>query len=159
MRNIVTAYVLVITRMLEAFRLISHGTDSDFGDAFKVLAGSASPDDPAAKLELARRQLLEALDAIDSLKMQYSHYRDRLDVVVKELSQKQLEYGDIVVINDSARRLLARDQGRLQDLLGITALRASRRGRIVGFASGVVASLVATAIAFGLQLAWRMWRE
>ena len=104
-----------------------------------------------AKIEKARTNMAEAVTALDDLRDQYTTEQDRLTKLLAEVKEKRAEYATATSDLVKTRELLQRDQDSLRRILGIN----DRRSKIVGFISGVLASLVATALWFLLPKLWQ----
>jgi hypothetical protein len=156
-------YFDAVTRIMEG---VGAGSGGAAGAALGNLVAqllapprSAPSIDPIRRLDVAKHHLMGAAQAVDRLKQQYERQRDRLDAVMTEIRRREDQFQDTVAKEETARRVLAEDQSRLQEILGITALQATRKGRVVGFVGGVMASLVATALWVVGAWLWASWRR
>lgn len=98
--------------------------------------------DTLRKIAAAQEHLGSATESIDAMKSEFSTEKQRLDKLLKEITEKRSEYEAAAAELDTARELLGKDRGQLRSVLGLD----ERRGRISGFVAGVVASLLATAL-------------
>ena len=96
------------------------------------------------KIAEAQESLSEGVAALDSLKADYGAERDRLtklmDDVKKKREECQTANQDLVLTQD----ILKEDRDRLKRILGVD----DTRSKIIGFVSGVLASLIAAGLWF-----------
>lgn len=145
--EIISIYIQIIERFA---RLL-------FGDAiFKIDVwpfspglGSSSENSYSTtlkKLDAAKQHMTEAVQALDALRGEYSEESTRLDGLISSVQEKKREYDQTKESLAETRGLLAKDQSALREALGIN----DRRSKIVGFVSGVFASLLATVLWFSV---------
>ncbi|WP_319521684.1 hypothetical protein [uncultured Desulfosarcina sp.] len=94
------------------------------------------------KINDAQTQFSEAVEAIELLKSEYLEENERLGNLMNEVKTKKAEYEKTSNKLDLTKDMLQKDQEALKKVLGID----ERRSKIAGFLSGVIASIVATAI-------------
>ena len=104
------------------------------------------------KIARAQENLTEAIAAIDDVKTKYTDEKTRLDELIAQVRIKRAEYERAAQDLVRTKELLAEDQERLRRLLGLN----DRRSKIVGFISGVLASLTTAVIWFVLPWLWRL---
>ncbi len=104
------------------------------------------------KIARAQENLTEAIAAIDDVKAKYTDEKKGLDELIGQVRLKRAEYELAAQDLVKTKELLAEDQERLRRLLGLN----DRRSKIVGFISGVLASLAAAAIWFVVPHLWRL---
>lgn len=100
-----------------------------------------------AKISLAQRNLADAVTAIDEVKGRYSDESFRLEQLMEDVQNKREEYRAATTDLAKTKELLTEDQEQLRRLLGVN----DRRGKFVGFASGIAASLIATGLVFAIR--------
>jgi hypothetical protein len=104
------------------------------------------------KIAKAQQNLAEAISAIDEVKTKYVDENQRLEEVVQQVRAKRAEYQQARLDLTTARALLAQDRETLRRSLGIN----DRRSKVVGFISGVLASLVAAVIWVAAPSLWKL---
>jgi chromosome segregation ATPase len=104
------------------------------------------------KIEKARENLTEAVTALDDLRDRYADEQERLTNLLNDVKQKRAEYAKATGDLTKTRELLRADQETLRRVLGIN----DRRSKIIGFVSGVLASLIATLLWFGGSKIWNL---
>jgi len=108
--------------------------------------------DPTAKLEAAAENVREALTALVEIKSVYLAEESRLNELLTSLREKQSELARLQASHEAAERLRQEDAHALRNVLGINELEgAVRSGKIAGFITGVLASLLASLIFLGGQ--------
>jgi multidrug efflux pump subunit AcrA (membrane-fusion protein) len=107
------------------------------------------------KLDTAKRNVTEALVALDRLRSEYSTEMVRLEKLITDTETKRTEYQSTLAQLKDTKNLLANDQAALREALGIN----DRLSKVVGFISGVFASLVATALWFAVPAVIRLLKE
>lgn len=101
------------------------------------------------KVEAAQEHLTDAIEAIDIIRDQVVSERSQLDVLLNEVEQKKTQYKEATSDLKTTKELLNHDQEKLRTALGVN----SSREKIIGFLSGIIASVLATAIwVFGSKL-------
>lgn len=101
------------------------------------------------KVELAQEHLTEAIAAIDVIREQVVSERGQLDSLLAEVEKKKQQYREATQDLETTQNLLEQDQDRLRTALGVN----TSKEKIVGFVSGVIASILATALwVFGTAL-------
>ena len=104
------------------------------------------------KIEKARENLTEAVTALDDLRDRYADEQERLTNLLNDVKQKRAEYDKATGDLTKTRELLRADQETLRRVLGIN----DRRSKIIGFVSGVLASLIATLLWFAGFKIWNL---
>jgi len=94
------------------------------------------------KVETAQEHLTDAIEAIDVIREQVVTERSQLDTLLSEVEQKKIQYKEATSDLKHTQQLLNQDQEKLRNALGIN----SSREKIIGFISGVIASLIAAII-------------
>ena len=113
----------------------------------------ASLDERIARIDAARSNLLEGLQAIDELKLAAQENKKELEdalaklrVLEKNKASAEEELGQI-------RRIASADIETFQKMAGVPSASKVKRERVVGFISGVLASIIASGIIFGVSYA------
>jgi len=162
--NLIVDYVGAVDALLTLLRryLGRHISAIRIGPVELNLRGTveASHAETFQKIEAARTHLADAVVALDKLKDQYAAEGDRLEQLLADIAAKRADYVAAVKDRDLAKTLLAADQERLQEVLGMERL---RQGKIAGFVGGVLASLLATAVWVWGPVLWKVavgiWRK
>ncbi len=102
------------------------------------------------KIEAAQRNLAEAVEALDSLKVEYLDENKRLGKLLDDVKKKREEYHDATRELDVIKNLTSEEREQLRRSLGFN----DRRSKIVGFIAGVLASLIATGLWVGIPKLW-----
>jgi len=94
------------------------------------------------KVETAQEHLTDAIEAIDVIREQVISERTQLDTFLSEVEHKKVQYKEATSDLKDTQQLLNQDQEKLRTALGIN----SKREKIIGFISGIIASLIAALI-------------
>lgn len=94
------------------------------------------------KVEIAQEHLTDAIEAIDVIREQVVSERKQLDILLAEVEKKRTQYNEATNDLQTTQQLLNQDQEKLRTALGVN----SSREKIIGFLSGIVASIIATVI-------------
>ena len=94
------------------------------------------------KVQTAQEHLTDAIEAIDIIRKQVILERTQLDTLLLEVENKKAQYNEASKDLKDAKQLLNQDQEKLRKVLGIN----SKREKIIGFISGIIASLIAALI-------------
>jgi len=94
------------------------------------------------KVETAQEHLTDAIEAIDIIHEQVISERTQLDTLLSEVEHKKVQYKEATSDLKDTQQLLNQDQEKLRTVLGIN----SKREKIIGFISGIIASLIAALI-------------
>jgi len=111
-----------------------------------------SVDERIAKIEAARLNLTEALGAIDELKTAAEQNKAELAQALQTLCVTQAEKAIAERELQAVRQIAQNDVGAFQRLAGVQSKRDVARERFVGFLLGVIASVLASAVWWGLSM-------
>ena len=100
-------------------------------------------DDRIARLDEAKSAILESLGAIDELREDASRAREEHANVVSALETALANREDAEQKLESIRKIIAQDVLAFREMAGITDV---RKERLIGFFSGVCASVLASAL-------------
>jgi len=103
-----------------------------------------------AKIEKAQANLAEAVDTLDVLKMEYTQESSRLAKLLEEVQRKRTEYRDATKELTFLQNLTEKERNQLKRSLGVD----DRKSKVIGFVSGVLASVIATALWVGVPKMW-----
>lgn len=124
---------------IELFRRSRDGTTP------KVQAHNA-----LSALEQSETNLRNALKAIEQMKRESEAEQVRLESLAKEADTTRRDLEDILKDHALAQELRAKDKDALRRSLGLVEIeRAIKKGKISGFITGVLASLVAALVFLG----------
>lgn len=118
-------------------------------------------DTRVAKIEAARSNLVEAIEAIDELRDKAEENKRDLAALTEKLSRTEAQKASVDMQLSTLRDLAALDTQSVRQSLGIPTRLQIWRERLIAFASGIVASVVASAIwSFFMDPGYRrIWPE
>lgn len=103
-------------------------------------------DQRIAKIDEARANLVEGLRAIDELRSAAEENKRELSAALERLEQIQSEKQSAENELEQIRHIAAADADTLRMVVGIPSKSDSRKQQVVGFLSGVAASLIAAGV-------------
>jgi hypothetical protein len=158
--NGLSAYIELVARILKRIR-VRVGWD---GITFWV-AKELKPvkpqdvDQRIAKIETARQNLLEGLEAIDDLKATAEANKVEVERVLADVARLKQDKKLIANEVESIRKIATSDIQTFRKVAGILGPAEVRRERVTGFISGVVASVLASGVVAMLIWAGKhLWR-
>ena len=147
--SVVEKYVDVFADIIEIFNIRFIKL---FGVEIDVTQKRPSIDERLAKIDSARSSLNDVLNAMDEIKKEAESNKKEVAVMEERLAE-------IVQTKQSAEKELAQlkaiitsDIETFRKVAGIPTSADIRRGRLLGFASGVVASILAATIVWGCTI-------
>ena len=140
-----------IFRVTLRIRSDSSGISVSFHDP-KTL--SSPIDERIKKIDSARENLVESLKAIDELKSTTHENKKELEEVLKKLGHIEKEKRSVEQELEKIRKITNSDIEIFRKLAGVPDDSDRKKERVVGFISGIVASLIASAIIFGGATLW-----
>jgi hypothetical protein len=157
-RSPLAAAVIASVDIVEAIITLRFGravrTVFDLSDelARHRLSGAGLEEDPTDKLNAASKHLRDALGAIEQMRVVYDREEERLTNLIADLNEKREQLGKLAKDHEVAAKLRNQDVEAVRSVLGIGEIeRAIRGGKIAGFVTGVLASILASIIFLGAQ--------
>ena len=97
-------------------------------------------------IDHAKESLLDALNALESLKSEAEKNKSELKDITAHLSQASQDKEDLTSQIAEIRKLAQIDAGTVRGALGIPSVRQLWVNRVAGFIFGIVASVIASLI-------------
>ncbi|MEO8390547.1 hypothetical protein [Polaromonas sp.] len=111
-------------------------------------------DERIAKIDAARSNLADALVAIDELKAAASANKADLEVALEQLGRTQAEHNAARKELELVRQVANSDVETFQRLAGVPSKSQIAKERALGFVFGVIASVFASGIWWGVTKLW-----
>jgi hypothetical protein len=146
LRRIGKVIEFVLGRYVEVFALLLRAMISIAGVEVKVLPWEPKPapiDERLAKLEVARAALSDSLSAIEDLQSEAEIRKKEHAEISSKLQSTLANKDDAERKLQSIKSLIIQDVEAFQALAGVPDV---RRERLIGFGSGVAASIIASII-------------
>ena len=118
---------------------------------FEKLILGDNIDERISKIDDARRNLVEAIAAIDDLRHQADANKSDLTEALSKLRQMEAERSVVHTELQTLKQIAQADTESFRKIIGVQSRADVWRERIIGFISGVVASVLATGIVLVLQ--------
>lgn len=117
-----------------------------------------SLDERIARLDIAKRHLEDSLGAIEELQRAAKENKAQAESALKRLAQLQEEKSKAEIELSEVRKLATADISTFQKVAGVPSRAQVKRERVIGFALGVLASVVASGLVYlGTVLIKRFW--
>jgi hypothetical protein len=137
--NIINSFIEFIGKIVKYYA-------SEFGLKIQIESASSSIDERIKKIDAAKQNLQEGLLAIKELEEEAEKNKQEAKIALDRINQlnsdKNLLLEEVTLI----KRVINVDVGAFQKVAGVPTERQIKRERIIGFISGIVASIVATAL-------------
>jgi hypothetical protein len=149
--NLVTIYIDFIVLILKKLGL--ERSLSIFGVTF-TFAGDdiyqGSINERIAKIDEAKANLLEGLRAIDELKEAAEYNKKQAEEALIQIVQLEKDKTSLQQELKSIKNIVQSDVNAFRKIAGVPSPAMIRKERIVGFISGVIASIVASGIVWAI---------
>lgn len=108
-----------------------------------------SLDERIEKLDAARRNLADGISAIDQLKLEAEKSKTEVAAAALQVEKLSRDKTSLSSRLSAMQSVLDADVDAFRQVAGVPTTAAIRRERIIGFVSGIAASLVAAALIWG----------
>jgi hypothetical protein len=129
-----------------------------YGRPYAELLPKDSPhetiDARLAKIEVARRNLAEALEAIDELKLAAEENQVELAIALERLRDTQNQRVSAEREMQTVKSIAQADVEVFRKLAGVPSRMEIAKERLIGFILGVLASVIASALWWALAKYW-----
>ena len=145
--DIVTIYIEFIVRILKKLRI--EFSPSIFGVTISLNDEDTyrgSIDERIAKIDEAKANLLEGLRTIDELKEAAEYNKKEAEAALIQIAQLEKDKTSLEQELKSIKDIVQSDVSAFRKVAGVPSPATIRRERIIGFISGVIASVVASGI-------------
>ncbi|MDQ6623830.1 MAG: BREX-1 system adenine-specific DNA-methyltransferase PglX [Verrucomicrobiota bacterium] len=112
-----------------------------------------SLDNRIAKLDATKTMLEDALQAVDELRDSAAASKDEVSRALQRLAELQKEKKSLEEEAQSMRSLIDADVTALRKVAGVPSPTQIRRERLLGFVTGVLASVVASGVVWLITVA------
>lgn len=111
-------------------------------------------DERIGKLDAAKRNLADGIKAIDQLKLDAEKSKTEVAAAALQIEQLSQDKASLSSNLEAVRSVLNADVAAFRQIAGVPTAATIRRERIIGFVSGVAASLVAAGLIWGSAKLW-----
>lgn len=109
---------------------------------------SQTIDERIEKLDDAKEALSQGLEAIDELRSDASRHKSEVQNALEELSNLNAETEELGAKREAISKVLESEVSAFRDVVGIPSPKQRQRDKVLGFVSGVIASMVASALIY-----------
>lgn len=145
---ILTSYIELVARLLRRLHIRVEG-----GGISIELGPEQTPsiDERIAKIESARSNLLEGIRAIDELRETAEVNKREASDALAQIASLQRNKIELERELESVRTVIESDIETFRTMAGLPSAAQIRKERLIGFLSGVLASIVASGVIFGIK--------
>jgi chromosome segregation ATPase len=108
-----------------------------------------SLDERIAKLDAAKKNLADGISAIEQLKLEAERSKTEVAAAALQVERLTQDKASLSSKLEAMQTVLSADVDAFRQVAGVPNAASIRRERIIGFISGVAASLVAAAVVWG----------
>jgi len=154
--NVLALYIEWIAKILKRLRLRIAGGGIEISFDRQV---EESIDERIRKIAIARANLVDGLAAIDELRMSAEENKKEVQTALEQLAVMERDKADLQEKLQSVRQVISSDVQAFREVAGIPSKLDIRKERVVGFVSGVIASIVASAVVLGVAKIIQNWHN
>jgi hypothetical protein len=119
----------------------------------------ASVDERIAKIEVAKRNLTEALEAMEELQQAAEENKAELATAIERLGLAQKERSSAERELEAVRGIAQSDIEVFKKLAGVPSRMAIAKERFIGFLLGICASVIASGLWWGVMKLWPLFKS
>ncbi|PIA70324.1 hypothetical protein CDR19_16610 [Ectopseudomonas toyotomiensis] len=108
-----------------------------------------SLDQRVAKLDAARANLVDGIQAIDQLMAEAQKNKTEIAEAAQQISRLKADKQTLAEELSAIKSVVTADVDAFRKIAGVPTVGDIRRERLIGFASGITASLIASALIYG----------
>lgn len=142
------------------FKKVSINKVKLLGIEFTLNNETESIDDRIQKIELAKKNLQDGLTAIDELQKEADKNRKDAENALNEIKRLKGDKSNLESEIESIRTVIKSDVTAFKKIAGVPSEKQIRKERVIGFVSGVFASVLASGlvwlIVFLVKLVFKM---
>ena len=150
--DLIEVYVKAIEWLMHRFDVKFRGVKLGPIEIDLKARAESSYDETLKKIDETKQHLSDAIMHIDTMKSEIISKKHQLDEVIGLIQDREREKEQLEEEYRVSQQLRDEEAERLRTLLGVTDLQKSRTGKLAGFISGVLASLLAAAIFAAVSL-------
>lgn len=144
--SLLSLYIEIIDKLLRRLRF-TVGVAS-ISIAYEEEA-QQSLDERIAKLDAAKKNLADGIGAIEQLKLEAERSKTEVAAAAIQVERLTQDKASLSSKLEAMQTVLSADVDAFRQIAGVPDAASIRRERIIGFVSGVAASLVAAAVVWG----------
>ena len=141
MSKVIEAFIEIISGVIRGLTI--HVAD-DVSISFQGRT-KGSIDERIAKIDAAKTNLMESLQAIDELKEEAERNKKEIIIAVEQVNRLEKDKTHLQSELEAIRTIVEADVSAFRQVAGLGPSEI-RRERLLGFLSGVIASLIASSI-------------
>jgi len=154
--DVLTLYIELIAKILKRLRFTIRDGGIEVSFDRKV---EESIDERIRKIDVARANLVDGLSAIDELRKSAEDNKKEVQAALEQLAVLEKDKAHLQEKLQSVRQVISSDVKAFREVAGIPSQSDIRKERIVGFVSGIVASIVASSVIYGIAKTIQNWEK
>lgn len=156
MDNVLALYIELIAKILKRLRFRIRGGAIEVSFDRKV---EENIDERIRKIDVARANLVDGLSAIDELRQSAEDNKKEVQAALEQLAVLEKDKAHLQEKLQSVRQVISSDVQAFREVAGIPSQSDIRRERVVGFVSGVIASIVASGVIYAIAKTVQNWEK
>lgn len=144
MNTILALYIEIIAKLIRRIS-VTFGINNITFTLFEK--PSQTVDERIEKIDLAKRNLLDVINAIDELKEEAEANKKESAIALQQISELEKNRENLREEIDAIKTVIQSDVKSFQRVAGIPNRNTER---IIGFISGLIAGIMASAIVYGI---------
>ncbi len=156
LESALSLYINLIAKILKRMRLRLTGSGIEISFDREV---EASIDERIRKIDAARANLVDGLTAIDELRRSAEENKKEVQLALEQLAMLEQDKAQLQEKLQSVRQVISSDVEAFREVARVPSASDIRRERVVGFISGVVASIVASGVIYGIAKMIQNWEK
>jgi len=155
--SILTELIDLIAKLLS--RIMGIGYDHNSAGKFSLfdISEEESIDDRIKKIDVARSNLVDGLNAIDELRIAAEQNKREVQQTLQQIAQMKTHKQNLENELNSLNDIIHTDVQTFRAVAGIPSPSDVRQERVLGFISGIIASIVAWGLIYGVTELIKHW--
>lgn len=147
LESVLSVYIESVAKLLRRLRV-----EVGLGGVSISIADETqhSVDERIAMIDAARANLLNGVRAIDELRAEAERNKRDAEQALQQLSAIKQDKADLERQREALKTVIQSDVNAFRTVAGVPSAATVRRERFIGFVSGVIASVVASGIVWGI---------
>jgi len=154
LETLITAYIELIGKIFKKFKINKVnllGIEISFDNQTGTI------DERIKKIEDAKQNLIDGLAAIEELEKEAENNKKEVTAALLQLEELKRSRNDIEIELEETKEIISSDVNAFRKVAGVPSNRQFRKERMLGFVSGVIASLIASGIVSLVLYTYKNW--
>lgn len=152
--SLLVNYIDIIEKILKRIKISKVNV---MGIEISIDNSMGSIDERIKKIEIAKQNLIDGLSAIKELETEAENNKNEIKKALLEIQKLRVNKDDLEKELNSIKQVISSDVSSFKKIAGIPTEMQKKRERILGFISGVIASVLASGIIALIVLVFNSW--